>query len=1027
MPTNAREIRALRRAVRRAPVVSAAAARTRRRRSEGRIRRSGLFDDAWYRAQLDPTEHVDDAVAHFVAVGAARGLQPHPLFDPDHYAAADAAARRSTADPFTHFLAGGARRGHDPHPLFDAELVAGRHREARAHPHGPFGWYLEDPDRSVPPPTSLLTEAEAPTPAAYLALVREVHARHAAVPDHRTFPRSVPAFDHAAGAAFVAEMGRRAGELDPPPLVSVVVPTRDRAAMLPAALGSVLAQSWPHLELLVVDDGSTDATAEVVAALGDDRVRYLPQDPHGVSEARNHGLREARGTYIAYLDSDNAWRPETLRTMVGFLASEGFRAGYSAIELHSEAGTEYRAAPFDRAALRERNYIDCNVLVHERSLIDEVGGFDVALRRVVDWDLVLRIAEVTELGFAGFVSTRYAGEEERADRITVAESVGYRFEVRAKHLVDWAGAPPPVAGRTSVCCAVRDVDPDPGRTVARLLRDHLDGGDVEVVAVDDGTATADALQLRLLEVAIPGVRVVRIADRVNLTTALDVAAATASGDVVVIADPVAAISADVLQVCADEVRAGVATAIQPRYVNLDGTVASTGSLTTADGVTVAVGDGLAEHDAFVEGPTVRDAVDGFGFAVDARRFRDVGGLAPLLGGAAADVDLGRRLRETGGTLAVSRVAAQLEAWPTIRRHLPTHADGRELARRGGSGTTATFEAYVAAVGELEVAGFTTAPAPRFSYRGPQRWSATFVRRLGDRRRWAIKTATPDLDDREAWGDWHFGVALRDALEELGEHAVVDLRRGWHRPSSHLDDIDLVLRGTQRYEPPPGRTSILWVISHPDAIDRDEVAAFDGVFVASDTYVDEAARRWARPVEPLLQATDPARFHVAPDPDLATPLLFVGNSRGVRRRVVADAIEAGLTPAIYGAGWDGLVPAELVHGTHIPNDQLGRYYASAEVVLADHWDDMRDRGFVANRLFDAVAAGACVVSDEVAGLDGLFGGAVRTYRDASDLADAVAAARAWRREGGRVDATGHTFVDRAAALVRWADDHAASRA
>lgn len=1027
MSTSPPDPRQLVRGLRRSPVVRSLAEATRTRRSVRAIRRSRLFDEAWYRAQLSPEESVDDAIVHYVTEGADRGLQPHPLVDPAFIRSVDASARRSGADPLTHLLGGAGRRLVDPHPLFDARLMASRHPAARRHPAGPLGWYLADPGRHTAPPTELLRPAQAPTAADFLGFVREVHRRGAAVPDHRSFPRTVREFDHDAAAAFVAD-ARAAAHLGPPTLVSVVMPTRDRADVLPAAVASVLGQSWPHLELLIVDDGSTDATRQVVDAIDDERVTYLYQPPSGVSRARNLGLEHARGTYVAYLDSDNTWDPVALETMVSSLTAHGHRAGYSAAEIRTVDGVEYRGQPLDRAALAERNYIDLNCLVHERSLIGEVGGFDEGLRRVVDWDLVLRLAAVTELAYVPFVGTYYDGRDDRVDRITVAESIGYRFEVRSRTLVDWASAPTPVTGRTSVVLVCRDTDDHPAEAAATALAAHrLAGSDVELLVVDNGSAAPDATRLRLLEVAHSDVQVHRVADRVNVATCVNLAAAKASGDVLVIADPQLEIDAPALQTCADEVRSSDAAAVQPRYVSLDGTIASTGWLSATDGTPISVGFGLAADDRLVTAGRTRDAVEAYGFAVDAEAFRAVGGFQPVFVTGYADVDLGRRLRDAGGRSAVSATAeALLPAWPAVKRYTPSFDDARELRRRGGTGRHGTYEELVDDVATVDVVTFE--PAPRFSYHGAQRWNAAHVARSGAPRRWAIKTATPDVVDRQAWGDWYFAHALRDALERLGEHAVVDLRRGWYRPSSRLDDIDLVLRGTQRYESPPGRTSLLWVISHPDSVTEDEVAGHAGVFVASEAFVDEASRRWRCPVQPLLQATDPDRFTVAGDPSLTSDVLFVGNTRGVRRRIVADAIEAGLDVTIYGAGWEGLVPDDLISGTYVPNDRLGRYYASAEVVLADHWEDMRAKGFFANRLFDAVAAGAAVVCDDVAGVEAHFGGAVRTYRTADDLAAAVAAAKAWRaersdREGASAVA-GDTFDDRAATLVAWADANVA---
>lgn len=107
------------------------------------------------------------------------------------------------------------------------------------------------------------------------------------------------------------------------PLVSVVIPSYNRAAVVEKAIRSVLEQTCGSLELILVDDGSKDGTRQVVDAIGDPRLRYVYQDNAGACAARNHGAELARGEYIAFHDSDDAWYPQKLEKQLRIMESTG--------------------------------------------------------------------------------------------------------------------------------------------------------------------------------------------------------------------------------------------------------------------------------------------------------------------------------------------------------------------------------------------------------------------------------------------------------------------------------------------------------------------------------------------------------------------------------------------------------------------------------------------------------------------------------------------------------------------------------
>ena len=309
-----------------------------------------------------------------------------------------------------------------------------------------------------------------------------------------------------------------------------------------------------------------------------------------------------------------------------------------------------------------------------------------------------------------------------------------------------------------------------------------------------------------------------------------------------------------------------------------------------------------------------------------------------------------------------------------------------------------------------------------------------------RLRWALRIASTPGALGDAWGDTHFADSLARALRTAGQEVVVDRRGAFDRPTTYLDDVALVIRGREPMRPVPGAVNLCWVISHPDLLDADEARSYDRVLAASTVWAQSRAAQWGIEVEPMLQATDPTLF--APDPalvDTGDPVLFVGSSRGVDRPVVTDALAVGLPLAVYGPQWEGRVPAGVVRDTYVPNDRLGAAYGAAGVVLNDHWDDMRVEGFWSNRLFDAVAAGARVVTDDVAGLgagsEGVFGRSVQPYVTPADLVR-LCDPSSYDQTFGDLPArlavaervrTGHSFDARARRLVELAVDLGAGHA
>ncbi|QXE90606.1 glycosyltransferase [Geomonas subterranea] len=180
--------------------------------------------------------------------------------------------------------------------------------------------------------------------------------------------------------------------------VSVIIAAYNAEKYIAHAVDSVLAQSYPCVECIVVDDGSTDGTAEIVKGYGS-RVRYLYQQNAERSAARNNGMREARGELISFLDADDLLAPEKLAEQAAFLAEHPeYDVAYSRVSYFNDKDgssfTPQRRTPSGDivADLLYGNFITIHSPLIRRDAALRGGGFDPACNRYEDWDFLLRLA-----------------------------------------------------------------------------------------------------------------------------------------------------------------------------------------------------------------------------------------------------------------------------------------------------------------------------------------------------------------------------------------------------------------------------------------------------------------------------------------------------------------------------------------------------------------------------------------------------------------------------------------------------------
>jgi SAM-dependent methyltransferase len=258
---------------------------------------------------------------------------------------------------------------------------------------------------------------------------------------------------------------------------------------------------------------------------------------------------------------------------------------------------------------------------------------------------------------------------------------------------------------------------------------------------------------------------------------------------------------------------------------------------------------------------------------------------------------------------------------------------------------------------------------------------------------SIVIKTPVTKWRRAynWGDFHMAESLKQELEAEGYHVLIQILPEWYNKEAQDYGIAIVFRGLSEYEPLPHQINIMWNISHPDMVTDEEYESYDKVFIASSYWANKISNKINTSVDTMLQCTDARRFHEPTEEDKKKyhkQLLFVGNSRGSLRKAIADLLPTNLDLAVYGKNWNKLISKKYLKGRYISNSKLYKHYGSADILLNDHWGDMRDKGFISNRVFDGLGSGAFIVSDNVKEM-GRLKDFVQIYETKEELSENIA--------------------------------------
>lgn len=952
---------------------------------------SGIFDRHWYAAQSD--RHFTSwkaAAEDFLTYGMSKEMSPHPLMDvrcwPGHLRTAWTDGKLGAAlEWFRKPLESQPPVG----PLLFPRMLSTRagvisSADVATHEGGTLGWLLQHaPDDYIVdfPEGQWVWESVLSSKTKIVETIK--------TQTYKSRPRVTGNWKKPAENQWreritpirlpVSENGE--------PLVSIIMPAWNRADAIAKAIRSVQRQTMDLWELIVVDDGSTDATRDVVRLLAavDPRISLISAEHGGVSAARNHGLNLATGRWVSFLDTDNVWPDEYLELSIKGALECDAQAVYAGLELHNGGKVSYRAYQGALDELMIVNHIDLNVLTVERTLAIAAGGFDEGIKRWVDHDFAIRIAKLSVPRLLPFIGCKYWDDREAETRITTSESESWQWVVLGKNLVDWQAMEErtSVPGRVTISMPVYQDWLMTARAVRSIL-ERSGSVDIEVVVVDNGSAYYHSVALGMLLASDPRVKYVRLPRNLNFAIGSNYGAYLGTGEFTCFLNNDTIVRDGWLEPLIQRLQNPSVLAVQPLLQYPDDSIQTAGTVFMAENR--LPGHFLANHppeDAATVADSKFSVITGACMLWRTKDVANLRGFDPFFVNGMEDIDLClRAIEEKSGYFAVeprSKVTHHESKTPGRGRNIVSNR--QEFMRRwAGRLPAPETDKYSRAGFELTHVGgdnnFIPSPRP-----------VVIRSKQSERQRWGIRLAATGGANGDRWGDTHYVNSLAGALREL-DCDVVSYRHGHNIDRNQVfDDVNLVIRGLDVIHPIPGAINVLWVISHPEDVSIEEIQSFDLVYASSLSWSADMTKLSGREVKPLLQATDPSRFHL-PAPgsdDRSRPTTFVGaNTRNRDRKVVSDALVSGIDLRIIGHGWANVLEPRMHEAEGIKNELLGDFYRSSERVLADHWMDMAEKGFIQNRIFDAIACGTPVVSDQVSGLTDVFGSMVQVYKSLDEL-------------------------------------------
>ena len=428
------------------------------KRAYNTIKDSGLFDNQYYIFEYpDVRKENFDPIIHYILYGAKEGRKPTPYFDTQFYLDSYQDVKKSNMNPLYHYIKYGFKEGRNPSPYFNTQFYLDSNADIDSSNMNPLYHYINYGAKEGRNPSenfntlyywhnNIDVRKSGMPPLLHFIKYGEVEGRLTRAsldkieinPSEMPILRVLDSFD-----TLLEEDFKRHSfftyfnfkKIFDNLKVSIIMPTYNRAYIIKNAIDSVYQQYHSNWELIIIDDGSTDNTRDVISQYNDSRIKVISGQHRGVSAARNLGLKAATGDYIFYLDSDNSWHKDYLALMLTYLVVDELDCVYSGLQIVDEKGitTAYRGDRFDWNECFKSNYIDLNVFAHKYNYLLDKGLFDESLRRMVDWDLILRYSKNAKIRYLPFIGCFYLDDKSANNRISNSEPYLFRDIVQLKN------------------------------------------------------------------------------------------------------------------------------------------------------------------------------------------------------------------------------------------------------------------------------------------------------------------------------------------------------------------------------------------------------------------------------------------------------------------------------------------------------------------------------------------------------------------------------------------------------------------